>query len=147
MPVENLAIVEGPMSGLGTNGTAIQEGEMIERTRKWLVEHDIRPWWLIGGAAVGLFAGETKLKGAAIGAALGSGFSWLCSRTCRAESPVMVGVESVAIGQIEPSGIQGLGQIEPSGIQGLGAIEMTRANIIGLAAAGLVGTYLIFGRG
>lgn len=146
MPVENLAIIEGPMSGLGSGG--VPEGELIEKTRKWLVEHDVRPWWLIAGAGVGLFAsGDSRFKGAAVGAALGSGMSWLCSRTCRAEAPVMVGVETVAVGQIKPSGIEGIGQIEPSGIQGLGRVEMTPGNTIGIAAAAILGAYLIFGRG
>jgi hypothetical protein len=145
MPVENLAIVEGPMSGLGTNGTT--EGELFVRTKKFLLENDVRPWWMLGGAGIGALLGESRGKGAVIGAALGSGMSILASRTCRAEAPWTLGVAPAGIGQIQPSGIEGVGQIQPSGIEGLGAVEMTRANMIGLAAAGLLGAYLVFGRG
>jgi hypothetical protein len=157
MPVEHLAIVEGPMAGLASNGTS-EGGELVERTKRWLVDHDVRPWWMLAGAGIGMLMGETKGKGAVIGAAFGSGMSILTSRTCRTEAPWSIGVETVGVGQIKPSGIegvgqikqsgiQGLGQIRQSGIQGLGAIEMTPSNMVGLAAAGLIGAYFIFGRG
>jgi hypothetical protein len=145
------------MAGLASNGTS-EGGELVERTKRWLVEHDVRPWWMLIGAGLGAFTGESVGKGALLGAALGSGMSILTSRTCRTEAPWSIGVETVGVGQIKSSGIegvgqinqsgiQGLGQIKQSGIQGLGAIEMTPSNMIGLAAAGLLGAYLVFGRG
>lgn len=142
MPVEHLAIVEGPMAGLGENGEA---GDVVIRAGKWMRERGMRPSWAAAGAVVGAFAGERLLKGAAIGAGFGSAMSWLCTRTCQAEQPLLVGV--VPMGQIEPSGIEQLGQIEPSGIEQLGRVEMTTGNVIGIGAAGLLAAYLLFGRG
>ncbi len=140
MPVESLAIVGGPMSGLGQNETVIDDAG------NWLRQHDIKPLWLAGGAVVGAFVGDQVLRGALVGGALAAGMSWLCARSCKAEAPRLVGVVQPGVGQIEKSGIHGLGQIEKSGIHGLGSVEMTPTNIAGLALAGLVGAFLIFGR-
>lgn len=146
MPVEHLAVVEGPMNGLAENGNG-EAGASLERMKKWMLEKGVRPTWMIGGAVVGGFSGDTVLKGAALGAAIAGGLSYMCSMTCRAEQPQLVGV--VPMGQIEKANVEqlGVGQIEKANVQQLGAIEWSPANVLGVAAAALVGGYLIFGRG
>jgi hypothetical protein len=146
MPVEHLAIVEGPMNGLSDNGNG-EAGASLERAKKWMVEHGVRPTWLIGGAVVGGFSGDSVVKGAALGAAIAGGLSYMCTMTCRAEQPTLVGV--VPMGQIEKANVEqfGIGQIEPAKVQQLGAIEWTPANVVGVVAALAIGGYLIFGRG
>jgi hypothetical protein len=144
MPVEHLAIVEGPMAGFGDNGEA---GDFVERGRKWMLEHGVRPSWAIGAAVVGGLASESMGKGVMLGAAAGSALSYLCTKTCQSEQPQMVGV--VPMGQIEKAHVQqlGIGQIEKAHVQQLGAIEWTPTNVIGLGAAGLLAAYLLLGRG
>lgn len=152
MPVEHLAIVEGPMHGLADKENG-EVGASIEQARKWMAEKGIRPSWMVGGAIVGGFKSDSTLKGALIGAAIAGGLSYACTLQCRSEQPQLIGVVPVAaptmMGQIEKARVEqmGIGQIERAKVQQLGTIEWSPANVLGVAAAALIGGYLIFGRG
>jgi hypothetical protein len=78
MAVESLAIVEGPLAGLGLN----PPGPLSEAAA-WMRAHDINPWWVAVGAVGGAILGGSILGGAAKGALMLGALSWVCARTCR----------------------------------------------------------------
>jgi len=76
MPVEQLAIVEGPLAGVD-NETRLP---IIPAACEWMNGHGIKPLWVVGGGVAGALLSEETLKGAAKGMALAAVASWVLSR-------------------------------------------------------------------
>lgn len=74
MAVESLAIVEGPLAGLGNPSNP------LARAATWMRAHDINPWWVTVGAVGGAMLGSRVLPGAVRGALWLGIASWVYAK-------------------------------------------------------------------
>lgn len=83
--VEQLAVVEGPLSGLGQDG----EPGPIAQASAWMREHGVAPGMVATGGVVGALAASGLAGGAAKGALGAAAASWLYQRFSGTPRPLV----------------------------------------------------------